>query len=161
MGRRRTRGLAAAAAIAVAASCAAPRMAPRDPGRICPPGTESTLTRFPGGQARELVCWKRDAASGHVQHGPHIRWYPGGRQSYEADYVEGRLDGAVTTWREDGSVASERVYRDGRLLRCRLYPAAPCTDPVPPDTAAPHGDAGAGAAGAPTGRPAPGPPRPR
>lgn len=120
---------------AALSACAPSRLPTRDPARICPPGTTSTLTRYEDGGVRELVCWKRDAREGHVQHGPHLRWYESGRQSYEAEYVEGALDGAVTTWREDGSVASELVYRGGRLVSCRLYPAGPCPAPPPTDTA--------------------------
>lgn len=117
---------------AALAGCAPAGTLARDAARVCPPGTTSTLTRYADGRARELVCWKRDGADGHVQHGPHLRWHENGRQSYEAEYVEGVLEGTATTWREDGSVASELLYRGGRLVGCRLFPVAPC--PAPPAT---------------------------
>lgn len=47
------------------------------------------------------------------KHGHFRKWFPTGKQSFEADYQEGRLHGQSFTWWINGNLRSESQFENG------------------------------------------------
>ncbi|SVB71798.1 uncharacterized protein METZ01_LOCUS224652, partial [marine metagenome] len=43
-------------------------------------------------------------------------WGDNGLKSYEANFVNGKMNGLETIWGEDGSISSQLRYNDGKLV---------------------------------------------
>ena len=53
--------------------------------------------------------------------GKWIWWYNNGNKSKLVTFKDGKIDGIWTTWKYDGEKELERFYKNGLMLKERLY----------------------------------------
>ena len=49
--------------------------------------------------------------------GTWVEWYDNGKKRSEGRYVDGTRDGQWTHWKKSGGVETQRMYKDGRVVR--------------------------------------------
>ena len=55
--------------------------------------------------------------SGHVGRGVNLVWYPNGQLHIRCNYNKGRAHGRYQEWLEDGTLAMEIIFRNGKSAR--------------------------------------------
>lgn len=72
------------------------------------PYTGVAELRFPNGERRELVAFRRGRREGR-----RVRWFVDGTMAYRGYFRDGKPEGRSETWWRSGTKRSESRYRDG------------------------------------------------
>ncbi len=55
--------------------------------------------------------------SGHSGQGEYLRWHPNGQLEIRCHYQDGLAHGRYKEWLEDGTLAMELIFRNGKSVR--------------------------------------------
>ena len=51
-----------------------------------------------------------------VKYGVETSWYKNGQIMKKGNFIDGKEDGKMTLWNEDGTISSEVIYKDGECI---------------------------------------------
>lgn len=69
--------------------------------------------KYDNGQTKEKYFVKKDSRGNFIKHGLYQSWHQNGMLEQSGKYKFNKLDGALTSWDQDGKKYSEVLYRKG------------------------------------------------